>query len=74
MTPDWSTRLEGLEQQDKCHGNKDVIGSWRDGFARIRLAFPISKQITNENNQYILLAVAAFLCKVTDEFLLAQSN
>ena len=74
MTPDWSTRLEGLEQQDRCHRNKDVIGSWRDGFARIRLAFPISKQITNENNQWLLLAVAAFLCKVTDGFLLAQSN
>lgn len=38
------------------------------------LTFPISKQITNENNRCILVAVAAFLCKVTGEILVSSNQ
>lgn len=36
------------------------------------MTFTISKQITNESHQWILLAVAAFLCEVTDKALVGS--
>lgn len=70
----WSVREEELKQQASCLENKGLIDSLTGGCARMGLTFTISKQITNGNNQWILPAVAAFLCKVTDEILVSSDQ